>query len=102
MSSFTATLTNPITLEERARRARLDASGNLRKMGIDFHNYHILALFLRGTENFAIQHDMTEEDIKKLELLSGPYAVTILKMVLIRNGVTELPKREHDKPYKIN
>lgn len=73
----------------RAVRARTRAHANLNKLGMDDINYNYLSLFLRGgLPGFDIMNDMTEEDTKKLELLSGEHGLTILKIGLLRQGVS--------------
>jgi hypothetical protein len=77
------------TLEWRALKARSNAFGNLVQLGFTDHDYKHLTLFLRGRDpDFEIMSDMTIEDIKKLELLSGPHALTILKIGLLRRGIS--------------
>jgi hypothetical protein len=73
----------------RSMHARVCAHNNLLMLGIDDSDYDYLSRFLRGKDkNFDIMKEMTDEDVKKLELLTGPHAVAVLKMGLLRHGVS--------------
>jgi hypothetical protein len=70
-------------------KARVNAHNNLLMLGINDDDYGLLSRFLRGDNpDFDIMQDMTEEDIKKLELLTGPHAIAILKVGLLRQGTS--------------
>jgi hypothetical protein len=71
------------------RRARIETSRVLYDLNCK-DAYHLISLFLRGPDyldNFEIMFDMTDEDMKKLELLRGPHGYTLLKAGLARWGV---------------
>ncbi len=69
------------------RRARIDTSKVLYNLNCS-DAYHLMSLFLRGDDkNFDIMSDLTDEDLKKLELLRGPHGYTLLKAGLARWGV---------------
>lgn len=68
---------------------RVDAAIALGRFGEPNHQYRLLKLFLRGAEYkiFNIFDGMTEEDRKKLEMLSGPHGYTIWRAFLERNDI---------------
>ncbi len=76
-------------LKWQSMRARMQAHAQLEKLNIEDGDYEILSLFLRGKNpDFNIINDMSDEDTKKLELLTGSHALTVLKIGLLRQGIS--------------
>jgi hypothetical protein len=82
-------LTPELVFNWRAAEARVAAYQNLMSLGFRDPGYVNISLFLRGPDpKFRICEHMTEEDIKRLEPLSGPHGLTILKAGLLRRGLS--------------
>jgi hypothetical protein len=69
----------------KARLARIEANHSL-EQNVDTENtYALLTKLLRpGDKNFNILTDMTDEDIRLCNLLTGPNGYAVYKMLLAR------------------